>query len=72
MRPKLQACLDAIYGGVTFAHIIDGAGAALAAARAVHRRGHRHEGPARGVSALIPNYARYDVEFERGRGRAAV
>jgi acetylglutamate kinase len=24
MRPKLQACLDAIYGGVTYAHIIDG------------------------------------------------
>ena len=44
-------------------------GAALAAARAVHRRGHRHEGPAGAVSdALIPNYARYDVEFERGEG----
>src|ERR1044072_3355667 len=24
MRPKLRACLDAIYGGVTFAHIIEG------------------------------------------------
>ena len=24
MRPKLAACLDAIYGGVTFAHIVDG------------------------------------------------
>jgi acetylglutamate kinase len=24
MRPKLQACVDAIHGGVTFAHIIDG------------------------------------------------
>jgi acetylglutamate kinase len=24
MRPKLQACLDAIYGGVSFAHIVDG------------------------------------------------
>ena len=24
MRPKLQACLDAIHGGVGFAHIIDG------------------------------------------------
>jgi acetylglutamate kinase len=24
MRPKLQACLDAIAGGVTFAHIVDG------------------------------------------------
>src|SRR5690242_13085939 len=24
MRPKLQACLDAIHGGVAFAHIVDG------------------------------------------------
>jgi acetylglutamate kinase len=24
MRPKLRACLDAIHGGVTFAHIVDG------------------------------------------------
>jgi acetylglutamate kinase len=24
MRPKLQACLDAIHGGVGFAHIVDG------------------------------------------------
>ena len=24
MRPKLQACVDAIYGGVSFAHIVDG------------------------------------------------
>jgi acetylglutamate kinase len=24
MRPKLQACLDAIHGGVTSAHIVDG------------------------------------------------
>jgi acetylglutamate kinase len=24
MRPKLQACLDAIHGGVSFAHVVDG------------------------------------------------
>jgi acetylglutamate kinase len=24
MRPKLQACLEAIHGGVSFAHIVDG------------------------------------------------
>jgi acetylglutamate kinase len=24
MRPKLQACIDAIHGGVTHAHIVDG------------------------------------------------
>ena len=45
-----QACLDAIHGGVTFAHIVDGRVAALAAARAVHRRRHRHEDPARRMS----------------------
>ena len=47
MRPKLQACVDAIHGGVTFAHIVDGRVAALAAARAVHRRRRRHEDPCR-------------------------
>jgi acetylglutamate kinase len=24
MRPKLQACLEAVRGGVAFAHIVDG------------------------------------------------
>jgi acetylglutamate kinase len=24
MRPKLQACIDAIHGGVSYAHVIDG------------------------------------------------
>ena len=24
MRPKLQACIDAIHGGVSYAHIVDG------------------------------------------------
>ncbi len=24
MRPKLAACLDAIHGGASFAHIVDG------------------------------------------------
>ena len=24
MRPKLQACIDAIHGGVSAAHIVDG------------------------------------------------
>ena len=51
MRPKLQACLDAIHGGVTLAHIVDGRVAALAAARAVHRRRHRHEDPGRALES---------------------
>ncbi len=68
MRPKLQACIDAIHGGVTYAHIIDGRAAALAAARAVHGRRHRHEGEARNVTALAPTYARYDVTFASGSG----
>ena len=37
--------------------------AALAAARAVHGRRHRHEGEARFMTALAPTYARYDVKF---------
>ena len=67
MRPKLQACVEAIHGGVTYAHIIDGRAAALAAARAVHGRRHRHEGEAR-VMSLAPTYARYPVEFASGSG----
>ena len=43
MRPKLSACVDAIDAGVSAAHILDGRLRALAAARAVHRRGDRHE-----------------------------
>src|SRR3712207_3561200 len=39
--------------------------AALAAARAVHRRGAGDEDLA---GALVENYARYDVEFASGRG----
>src|SRR5437660_4320967 len=49
---------------------------ALAAARAVHGRGHRHEDRGRGVTLaelqaiererLVPNYARAPVEFVRG------
>src|SRR5206468_9889789 len=43
--------------------------AALAAARAVHRRRHRHEDPPRPLSDhLIVTYARYPVTFERGEG----
>ena len=73
MRPKLQACVDAVRGGVGAAQIIDGRVAALAAARALHRRRHRHEG--HGMSTverfdahLTPNYARYPVTFARGDG----
>ena len=38
MRPKLQACLDAIHGGVSLRPHRRRPRAALAAARAVHRR----------------------------------
>ena len=70
MRPKLEACLDAIHGGVALRPHHRRPRAALAAARAVHRRRHRHEGAARrgDASALIANYARYPVEFVRGEG----
>ena len=50
--------------------------AALAAARAVHRRGHRHEDPGGAVdlrrATSTANYARYPVEFVRGEGARAV
>ena len=41
--------------------------AALAAARAVHERRHRHEGAPR-LMSLAPTYARYPVEFVSGSG----
>ena len=47
------------------------AAAALAAARAVHGRRHRHEGEAGVMSALAPTYARYPVEFVSRRGLRA-
>ena len=51
MRPKLQACVDAIHGGVGVRAHHRRPRAALAAARAVHRRRHRHEDPAGAMSA---------------------
>ena len=47
MVPKMEACLRAVRGGVPTAHVIDGRVAALGTARAVHRRGNRHDGDAR-------------------------
>ena len=77
--PKLEACVDAIHGGVSSAHIVDGRVAALAAARAVHRRRHRHEDQARAYEPRRAagararprrsrTYARLPVEFVRGEG----
>src|SRR5262249_52533273 len=47
----------------------------LVAARAVHRRGHRHEDPGGAMTVerlhgqhLLNTYARYDTEFVRGEG----
>ena len=42
--------------------------AALAAARAVHRRRPGDQDPARFMSALAPTYARFPVEFASGHG----
>ena len=67
MRPKLQACVEAIHGGVTYAAHHRRPAAAFAAARAVHERRHRHEGEAR-IMSLAPTYARFDVTFESGAG----
>ena len=79
MRPKLEACVDAIHGGVLVRAHRRRSRAALAAARAVHQRGHRHEDPGGDVSALdglralerehlVPAYARLPVDFVRGEG----
>ena len=77
MRPKLQACVDAVRGGVGAAQIIDGRLAALAAARALHRCRHRHEGDR--VSAvqsadahLTPELRALPGRVRARRGRAAV
>ena len=74
MRPKLEAAVHALEAGVGDAHILDGRQAALAAARAVHRRGQRHEAVALAElqtlerDALMHTYARNPVEFVRGEG----
>ena len=68
MRPKLQACLDAIHGGVSLRAHRRRAGAALGAARAVHRRRPGHQDQARHLSALANTYARFPVEFASGSG----
>ena len=63
MRPKLEACVQrARVRGGERAHRRRPA-AALAAARAVHRRGDRDQ-----AVALMNTYARYPVEFVRGEG----
>ena len=82
MRPKLQACVDAIEAGVSAAHILDGRRRALAAAGAVHRRGDRHQDRGSPVTLaelqalerehVIPSYARAPVQFVRGEGPLAV
>ncbi len=76
MRPKLEACVNAVEDGVGAAHIIDGRAAALAAARAVHRRRNRNEDLALSLADLqslerdwvMPTYVRQPVEFVRGEG----
>ena len=73
MRPKLGACLDAIHGGVTFAHIIDGRVPHSLLLELFTDAGIGTKvRPGAVTGALIPNYARYDVEFERGEGVRAV
>ena len=49
MRPKLEACLDAIHGGVTYAHIVDGRVPHSLLLELFTDAGHRHEDAARAV-----------------------
>ena len=67
MRPKLQACVDAIHGGVTFAHIIDGRLPHSLLLELFTDAGIGTKvRPA--SEPLAPTYARYDVEFVSGAG----
>ena len=78
MRPKLQACLDAIHGGVTLRAHRRRPRPALAAARALHGRRHRHQDQARRMTPRRPQLLERDhqitptrvspVEFVRGEG----
>ena len=69
MRPKLQACVDAIHGGVHFAHIIDGRLPHSLLLELFTDAGIGTKvRPARMTDALMRNYARFPVEFVRGEG----
>ena len=74
MRPKLEACRARARGGRGQRAHRRRPRAARAAARAVHRRGDRHEAVALAElqalerDALMPTYARNPVEFVRGEG----
>ena len=78
MRPKLKACLDAIHGGVTFAHIVDGRVPHSLLLELFTDAGIGTKiRPARMTLAdlqalerdhLVPAYARMRVEFVRGEG----
>ena len=79
-RPKLAACLDAIEGGVSSAHIVDGR-VPHSLLRAVHRRGPGDD-DRRGLLVSLdeltalerryaaPTYVRNPVQFVRGEGCA--
>ena len=74
--PEAGACVDAIRGGAQSAHIIDGRKPHSPAARALHRRRHRHDGDAVNLTDLqaleerylMRTYKRAPVEFVRGEG----
>ena len=69
MRPKLEACVDAIHGGVSSAHIVDGRVPHSLLLELFTDAGMaRRSRPALTSSALAPTYARYPVEFVAGRG----
>ena len=46
MKPKIEACAQAVRGGVARAHILDGRVPHALVARALHRLGRRHDGAA--------------------------
>ena len=82
MRPKLQACVDAIHGGVSFAHIVDGRVPHSLLLELFTDAGQGTKIGPRGMSLAelqelerahaMPTYVRNPVEFVRGAGLPAV
>ena len=75
MLPKMEACLEAVDGGVTRAHVVDGRIAALRTGGGLHRHRHRHDGGERAMSltqrwqsVMSDNYGTPAVTVVRGEG----
>ena len=78
MVPKMEACLRAVEGGVSRAHVLDGRVPHSLAARGIHHRRDRHDGASREGApvtltgrwdaVMMPNYGTPPIEIARGDG----